>query len=162
LHISAFNTLINEIFACLKVELHEQQNCCNLQQNLISRHVNWKRLHINYKSQGNMCRHFYLTCVEIRFCCKLQQFCCSCNSSFTVPWKLYVILGTTPKQDLTFETGVLFCMCSYSIFRHMQNTTGKCVDLTRFSPHIIYYRGIKTTTDHFHNTDGFTYSFCAC
>jgi hypothetical protein len=24
----------------LKVELHEQQNCCNLQQNLISTHVN--------------------------------------------------------------------------------------------------------------------------
>ena len=67
----------------LKVELHEQQNCCNLQQNPISTYVKWKCLHINYKSQGNMCRHFYLTCVEIRFCCKLQQFCCSCiNSSF--------------------------------------------------------------------------------
>jgi hypothetical protein len=25
---------------------------------------------------------FLLTCVEIRFCCKLQQFCCSCNSTF--------------------------------------------------------------------------------
>jgi hypothetical protein len=25
--------------------------------------------------------HFYLTCVEIRFCCKLQQFCCSYYSS---------------------------------------------------------------------------------
>ena len=24
----------------LKLELHEQQNCCNLQQNLISTHVN--------------------------------------------------------------------------------------------------------------------------
>ena len=23
-----------------------------------------------------MCRHFYLTCVEITCCCKLQQFCC--------------------------------------------------------------------------------------
>jgi hypothetical protein len=42
-------------------------------------------LHINYKSQCNMCRHFYLTCVEIRFCCKLQQFCCSCNSTFKLP-----------------------------------------------------------------------------
>jgi hypothetical protein len=70
------------VWSRLKLELHEQQNCCNLQQNLISTHVNWKCLHINYKSQGNMCRYFYLTCVEIRFCCKLQQFCCSCNSSF--------------------------------------------------------------------------------
>jgi hypothetical protein len=61
----------------LKLALHEQQNCCNLQQNLISTHVNWKCLHINYKSQGNMWRHFYLTFVEITFCCKLQQFCCS-------------------------------------------------------------------------------------
>jgi hypothetical protein len=25
--------------------------------------------------------HFYLACVEIRFCCKLQQFCCSYYSS---------------------------------------------------------------------------------
>jgi hypothetical protein len=74
----------NNILACLKLKLHEQQNCCNLQQNLISTHVNWKCLHINYKSQGNMCRHFYLTCVEIRFYCKLQQFCCSCNSSLRV------------------------------------------------------------------------------
>jgi hypothetical protein len=68
----------------LKLALHEQQNCCNLQQNLISTHVNWKCLYINYKSQGNMCRHFYLTCVEIRFCHKLQQFCCSCNSTLNV------------------------------------------------------------------------------
>ena len=29
-----------------------------------------------------MCKHFQLTCVEIRFCCKLQQFCCSYYSSF--------------------------------------------------------------------------------
>jgi hypothetical protein len=29
-----------------------------------------------------MCQHLYLTCVEIRFCCKLQQFCCSYYSSF--------------------------------------------------------------------------------
>jgi hypothetical protein len=29
-----------------------------------------------------MCQHFYLTSVEIRFCCKLQQFCCSYYSSF--------------------------------------------------------------------------------
>jgi hypothetical protein len=29
-----------------------------------------------------MCKHFQLTCVEIRLCCKLQQFCCSCNSTF--------------------------------------------------------------------------------
>jgi hypothetical protein len=56
---------------------------CNLQHNLISTHVNWKCLQINYKSQGNMCRHFYLTCVEIIFCCKLQQFCCLCNSTLT-------------------------------------------------------------------------------
>ena len=27
-------------------------------------------------------KHFQLTCVEIRFCCKLQQFCCSYYSSF--------------------------------------------------------------------------------
>ena len=30
-----------------------------------------------------MCEHFQLTCVEIRFCCKLQQFCCSYYSSFS-------------------------------------------------------------------------------
>jgi hypothetical protein len=30
-----------------------------------------------------MCKHFQLTCVEIRLCCKLQQFCCSCNSTLT-------------------------------------------------------------------------------
>jgi hypothetical protein len=40
------------------------------------------RLQITLKSRGNMCQHFYLTCVEIRFCCKLQQFCCSYYSSF--------------------------------------------------------------------------------
>ena len=36
-----------------------------------------------------MCRHFYLTCVEIRFCCKLQQFCCSYCSSFTAVYFSY-------------------------------------------------------------------------
>jgi hypothetical protein len=30
-----------------------------------------------------MCKHFQLTCVEIRFCCKLQQFCCPYYSTFT-------------------------------------------------------------------------------
>ena len=30
-----------------------------------------------------MCQHFYLTCVEIRFCYKLQQFFCSYYSSFS-------------------------------------------------------------------------------
>jgi hypothetical protein len=39
----------------------------------------------NYKSRGNMCQHFYLTCVEIGFCCKLQQFCYSYYSSLNVP-----------------------------------------------------------------------------
>jgi hypothetical protein len=68
------------------VELHELQNCCNLQQNLICTHINWKCLHINYKSQGNMCWHFYLTYVEIRFCCNLQQFCCSCKKSWVTTY----------------------------------------------------------------------------
>jgi hypothetical protein len=36
-----------------------------------------------------MCRHFYLTCVEIRFCCKLQQFCCSCNSTLSSNSKMF-------------------------------------------------------------------------
>ena len=30
-----------------------------------------------------MCKYFHLPCVEISFCCKLQQFCCSCNSTLT-------------------------------------------------------------------------------
>ena len=29
----------------------------------------------------NLCKHFQLTCVEIRSCFKLQQFCCPCNST---------------------------------------------------------------------------------
>jgi hypothetical protein len=65
----------NEWVAIPKWE--EARGICNGRlQNLISTHVNWKCIHINYKSWGNMCQHFYLTCVEIRFCCKLQQFCC--------------------------------------------------------------------------------------
>ena len=48
-----------------------------------------ENVYINYKSRGNICRHFYLTCVEIRFCCKLQQFCCSCNSTFRVRFKIF-------------------------------------------------------------------------
>ena len=38
----------------------------------------------NYKSRGNICRHFYLTCVEIRFCCKLRQFCYPYYSTLSV------------------------------------------------------------------------------
>ena len=34
-----------------------------------------------------MCKHFQLACVGIRFCCKLQQFCCSCNSTLNSVWQ---------------------------------------------------------------------------
>jgi hypothetical protein len=49
----------------------------------------------------NLCVNIfnYITCVEIRFCCKLQEFRCSCNSTFT-----YV---------------TLLCTCGFSrVLRH--------------------------------------------
>jgi hypothetical protein len=42
-------------------------------QRMLSRNVDTCCLVI---CNAYMCEHFQLTCVEIRFCCKLQQFCC--------------------------------------------------------------------------------------
>ena len=48
-----------------------------------------------------MCKHFQLTCVEIRLCCKLQQFCYSCNSTLTSSFFPYRPISTQEKFPRT-------------------------------------------------------------
>ena len=104
-----------------------------------------ENVYTNYKSRGNMWRHFNLTCVEISFCCNLQQFCCSCNSTFTPEFFYWLDNASHSVTQIFNLRKISFCPF-HELSRNVPRNIYSCSRVSLF--HSIFLRVYRSHTGH--------------